>query len=126
MALEALQNYEMTELDVLLVILRCMPLLLLLCDFFANRIYLPLTVVAGYSFFAYSIWSLSYLIRADVEEIFPMPELNYFFKVEPTWVAWNLPCAIMMTVYFSLRLKYWYIEEGDEVFNFSVWAKQAN
>lgn len=62
----------------LLVILRTTPLVLLLCDFFANRIYLPLTAVGGYSFIVYSLASLLYLIKADLELFFPIPEYTYF------------------------------------------------
>ena len=109
-----------------MVILRCTPCVLLLCDFFANRIYLPLTVTFGYSFIAYGIWTLVFMIKDDVEFFVPLPELNYFILVEPMWLAFYLPLIIFAGTYAALRLKFLYMEEGDEVFNFSVWAKQAN
>ena len=115
----------MTELNVTLVALRYAPLVLLICDSFANRIYLPITVILNYSIVAYSLALLVFLIRTDVEEIYPMPELRYF-SIEPARLAWYMPVAIMLGVYCIMRYKFWYIDEGDEVFNFNAWAKQAN
>jgi len=124
--LENLQNYNTnSEVDVLLVILRYVPLSLLVGDFFANRIYLPLTIIANYSYMSYSLAALAYLVRSDIEQVFKMPELRYF-SVQPECLAWSLPAIVMMGCYFVTRIKFWYIDEGDEVFNFSAWAKQAN
>ena len=126
--LENLQNYDIaTQKDLLLVVLRYIPLSLLVGDFFANRIYLPLTIVANYPWMAYSFAALNYLIRADVSLIVKLPELNYFnIETYCSCVAWGLPGAISLAVYFAIRIKFWYIDEGDIVFNFSAWAKQAN
>jgi len=95
--------------------------MLLLGDFFANRIYLPITLIANYSVMAYSFATLMYLIRSDVEEVYPMPELKYF-SIQPALLAWYLPLAVMFGVYFVMRYKFWYIDEGDELFNFNAWA----
>ena len=32
----------------------------------------------------------------------------------------------MAGTYMVMRYKFWYIDEGDELFNFNAWAKQAN
>ena len=76
--LENLQNYGLTNADVTLVVLRHAPLVLLVCDFFANRIYLPVTMITNYCIMVYSFAALMLLIRADIEDVYPMPELQYF------------------------------------------------
>jgi len=51
------------------------PIALLTIDFLLNRIYLPLTIVVNYSYWAYAFALLNYLVRADVENLFPLPEI---------------------------------------------------
>ena len=74
---------------------------------------------------AYSLAALNYLIRSEVNLVVKTPELDYF-NVSPAEVAWGLPGAIALACYIVQRVKFWYIDEGDLVFNFSAWAKQAN
>ena len=98
---------------------------LLVCDIFANRIYLPSSIVLVYPVFAYSIALLMQLIRKDIEKLAGLPELKYF-DVERNDLAWGLPLAIAVAVYLAQRVKFWWLDEGDQVFNFHLWAKQAN
>ncbi len=79
-------------------ILTYAPLALLTIDWAFNRIYLPLTIVVNYSYWAYALALLNYLVRADVADLFPVPELKYF-EVQPNRLAWALPIAISISVY---------------------------
>lgn len=54
-----------------------------------------------------------------------MPELNIFENVSDRNIAWFLPLWIMVNVYLAQRFKYWYLAEGDIVFDFSEWARNA-
>ena len=83
---------------------------------------MPITVMTQYSIMVYSFAILAKLIRSDIEEVYPMPELKYF-SIQPTRLAWYLPAINMLGLYVVLRYKFWYIDEGDEVFNFNAWAK---
>lgn len=101
------------------------PLTLLACDFFANRIYLPITIVVNYSIFAYTLAIGYSLIRAEMEEMYRLPELRYF-ELQRHGLAWALPIMITAGVYLVTRFKFWYLGEGDLVFDFDKWAKEAS
>lgn len=100
------------------------PLALLLCDFFANRIYLPVPIVAFYAYFCYAIALLAILVVGELEETFKLPELQYFY-VDNVVLAWWLPAAISFGTYLAMRIKFWYFEEGDLTFDLRQWAKNA-
>lgn len=64
------------------------------------------------------------MIVHDIEEIYGIPELKYF-ELFDNRIAWFLPLFIMISVYLVTRFKHFYIGEGDLVFDFDAWAKQA-
>ena len=101
------------------------PVSILFCDFLINRIYLPLTVNFLYAYFCYAIGGLAHFLLPELEKMVKLSELRYF-EVQPTWMAWALPAMIMVAVYALMRFKFWYLDEGDLVFNFSQWAYEAN
>ena len=94
-------------------------------DFFANRLYVPLTVNAIYALTCYSLAVLAMFLLVEIERMVRLPELHYF-KVPQNELAWWLPAIIMLGFYFAMRLKFWYLGDGDLVFNFDEWALQAN
>ena len=51
-----------------------------------------------------------------------MPELDYF-SINDRTVAWSLPLLITIGLYIATRYKFYYLGDGDLVFNFNVWAK---
>ena len=129
-ALEYLQTkpkevYDQQYLNYLMPVITYAPLGLLTIDWLFNRIYLPLTIVINYSYWAYAFALLNYLVRADVADLFPMPEL-FYFQVQPNKLAWALPIAISASLYLAIRLKFWYVGEGDLVFDLDEWARKAN
>ena len=82
-ALEHLQKgpkevYEYDYMRYVMPTITYAPLALLIIDWLFNRIYLPLTIVVNYSYWAYEFALLNYLVRADVADLYPIPELNYF------------------------------------------------
>ena len=91
-----------------------LPLTILVCDWFANRIYFPVTLVAQYSILCYSIGLLSLMIKNDVTQMLVLPELGYFEVQAP----WLLPILVTSVCYALTRFKMWYLDEGDLVFNF--------
>lgn len=97
---------------------------MLVCDWFANRLYFPLTINLTYCLVIYSLAMLSLMIRHDVEEIYRLPELKYFELFDDR-IAWLLPLFVMISVYIMTRFKHFYIGEGDLVFDFDAWAKSA-
>ena len=48
-----------------------------------------------------------------------------FFAIKNTTLAWSLPIFITVGVYLVTRFKFWYLGEGDIVFDFNKWAKSA-
>jgi len=65
-----------------------------------------------YAYTVYALVLLSMLILEEVEEVFRIPEFEYFTVKEQT-IAWWLPVMIMAGVYLVTRFKFWYIDEGD-------------
>ena len=101
------------------------PVTFLMGDFFANRMYFPLTVSFNYSVFAYAMAFLSVLILKEIEETFTMPEFRYFNAPADRTLAWTLPAIISIMTYLIMRLKYWYLVEGDLVFDLDAFALRA-
>ena len=87
--------------------------------------YFPLSVCFNYSFFAYSMGFLSLMILKEIEETFSMPEFKYFNVPADRTIAWWLPAIISMSTYLAMRLKYWYLTEGDLVFDLDSFALRA-
>ena len=102
-----------------------LPVSILACDFFANRIYLPLTVNFNYAYACYALAGLAHFLVPELEKMVKLTELRYF-EVYPSSWAWALPAVIMVGNYVLMRIKFWYVDEGDIVFNFNLWAKEAN
>ena len=100
------------------------PLTLLLCDWFANRIYFPLTIVGAYSIVCYSLGVLVTMLQSDLIDVNRVPEMS-FFAIKNTTLAWSLPIFVTVGVYLVTRFKFWYLGEGDIVFDFNKWAKSA-
>ena len=53
-----------------------------------------------------------------------LPELVYF-NVENKMLAWWLPAAVSLGTYLVVRIKFWYFDEGDLIFDLRLWAKNA-
>ena len=101
------------------------PVTLLIGDFFANRVYFPLIISFNYSIFAYSMGFLSLMILKEIEETFSMPEFKYFNAPADRTLAWWLPAIISISTYLAMRLKFWYLTEGDLVFDLDSFALRA-
>ena len=125
--LEFFQDTDASKFDIVAPLISLAPLILLTCDWLANRIYFPITVNFGYCIYAYSLTVLVMILKQDVEHLFPMPELLYFSKQKTPELShttvWLLPLFIMIAVYIATRIKFWYLSEGDLIFDFNEWAR---
>ena len=72
------QNIEAQKFDIVVPLVSLVPLTLLTIDWLANRIYFPLTVNLNYCIYAYSFGILTRFLRKDIEQLYPLPELDYF------------------------------------------------
>ena len=115
--------------DLVAPLISLTPIIFLTIDWLANRIYLPLSVSLQYSIIVYSLAILAMAIRRDIEQVFPVHELDFFTRARmpdlSVTVIWLLPLMIMAGVYVATRIKFWYLGEGDLVFDFSEWAYNA-
>ena len=75
------------------------PLIFLVFDFIANRIYYPISLMVMYSIYAYSIAVIFIAVREDVEMLIKLPELKYFDEVKNANLAWSLPIQISIALY---------------------------
>ena len=127
--LEFYQDTDASKFDIVRPLISLAPLLLLICDWLVNRIYFPITVNFGYCIYAYSFTLLFLILKEDIENIYPLPELVYFTKEKTPDLShttkWFLPLYIMISVYVANRIKFWYLSEGDMMFDFDEWARQA-
>ena len=123
--LQRLQAPYYVEEDLMTDVLAFAPFTLLLADWFANRFYIPLPINAAYAVVFYALASLAWLILAEVETRYRLPELRFMTLQEDLMLSLLLPVMIMAGVYALQRAKFWYLGDGDLTFDFNAWAKQA-
>lgn len=119
------------NIDAVPSLVAVVPLILLILDWCANRTYLPLQVSLLFAATCYTLAIPVRFLRADIQLFFaqPLPELEFFTRermpeLSPT-VIWLLPVMVTLGFYAANRLKFWYLGEGDLVFDFDEWARYA-